>query len=92
MLDSPVITSNTTESHYSFWFSWWSALKAWLIGVLIGALKRSGPIPAHVALIMDGNRRFAKRNRLPRASSGHFEGARTLERVRREEIELFIIL
>lgn len=56
-------------------------MKALLIAILITALKRSGPIPAHVAIIMDGNRRFAKRNRLPRASSGHFEGARTLERV-----------
>lgn len=37
-------------------------------------------IPKHVAIIMDGNRRWAKKRGLP-ASLGHSEGANTLERV-----------
>lgn len=43
---------------------------------------KSGPIPKHVAIIMDGNRRFAKRNNFDRAK-GHLMGfdklAQTLE-------------
>lgn len=33
----------------------------------------SGPIPKHIAVIMDGNRRWAKQRKLP-ASMGHREG------------------
>lgn len=37
-------------------------------------------IPAHVAIIMDGNGRWAKRRGLPR-TAGHAQGARTVERI-----------
>ena len=37
------------------------------------AILRAGPIPQHVAIIMDGNRRYAKRNSLERAE-GHLKG------------------
>jgi undecaprenyl diphosphate synthase len=40
-------------------------------------LKRSGPIPAHVAVIMDGNGRWAKKRGLPRVA-GHREGIRSV--------------
>jgi undecaprenyl diphosphate synthase len=40
-------------------------------------LKRSGPIPAHVAIIMDGNGRWAKAHGLPRVA-GHREGVRSV--------------
>lgn len=34
---------------------------------------KSGPIPKHVAVIMDGNRRFAMKNSMERAE-GHLKG------------------
>ncbi len=39
-----------------------------------------GPVPRHVAFIMDGNRRWAKERGLS-VDQGHLEGARALERV-----------
>ena len=56
--------------------------KALLVTLLISGLKASGPIPRHVAIIMDGNRRFAKKKGLSHVSEGHFEGAKTLEKVK----------
>lgn len=38
------------------------------------------PCPAHVAIIMDGNRRWAKREGLP-AIAGHWKGAETLTEI-----------
>ena len=40
-------------------------------------LKKSGEIPAHIAIIMDGNGRWAKQRGLPRAS-GHKRGVDTV--------------
>ena len=37
-----------------------------------------GDVPNHVAIILDGNRRWAKRN-LKIANSGHFRGADAVE-------------
>lgn len=56
-------------------------LKAALITILIVGLRSSGPIPRHVAIIMDGNRRYAKKKEFSHVSEGHFEGAKTLEKV-----------
>lgn len=39
-----------------------------------------GPIPGHIAIIMDGNGRWASRRGLPR-NAGHREGANTLKRI-----------
>ena len=36
--------------------------------------------PKHIAIIMDGNRRWAKQRNLP-AKLGHKEGAKTLEKI-----------
>ncbi len=41
---------------------------------------RSGKIPEHIAIIMDGNRRYAKRRGLP-AYMGHFFGSKKAEKV-----------
>lgn len=41
---------------------------------------RVGPIPCHLALIMDGNRRFAKLNQ-QKTLQGHLEGFKTLTNV-----------
>lgn len=43
------------------------------------ALRHCGPIPQHVAFIMDGNRRWARKAKLP-AHEGHPEGGQTLLR------------
>ena len=41
---------------------------------------KTGPIPKHVAMIMDGNRTYAKKHRLP-LKEGHFAGANALVKV-----------
>lgn len=41
---------------------------------------RSGPIPRHIAFIMDGNRRFAKSNNLE-LGEGHVAGFESLGNV-----------
>jgi undecaprenyl diphosphate synthase len=43
-------------------------------------LKRSGEIPMHIAIIMDGNGRWAKRRGLPRVA-GHREGVKSVRDV-----------
>jgi undecaprenyl diphosphate synthase len=44
---------------------------------LIEDIKKCGNIPAHIAIIMDGNGRWAKKKRLPRAA-GHKRGVETV--------------
>lgn len=44
------------------------------------ALRGAGPVPRHVAIIMDGNHRWAKRRHLPGAA-GHRAGARNVRPV-----------
>lgn len=48
--------------------------------LLIGSL-RQGPIPQHVAFVMDGNRRFARNHRIE-TLEGHNLGFEALARVR----------
>lgn len=55
----------------------WAILQ--LRELLIGAL-RQGPIPQHVAFVMDGNRRFAKNHRIETVE-GHNLGFEALARV-----------
>ena len=69
---------------------YWDYLKAALIAVLIAGFRASGPIPRHVAIIMDGNRRYAKKKGFTHVSEGHFEGAKTLEKVRNTYIHMYI--
>jgi undecaprenyl diphosphate synthase len=52
-------------------------------------LDKEGIIPSHIAIIMDGNGRWASRRGLPR-SAGHREGANTLKRIVRASDELGI--
>lgn len=66
-------------------------LKAMFISMLISGLKSSGPIPKHVAIIMDGNRRYAKKKGFSHVSEGHFEGAKTLEKVKIIEFAEFLL-
>ena len=52
------------------------------------AILAAGPIPRHVAFIMDGNRRYA-RGRHMEAFRGHVEGFQTLKQVRMHRIFFF---
>lgn len=47
--------------------------------VMLAVLK-TGPLPAHIGLIMDGNRRFAKQQGL-KLEEGHTAGAQSLAEV-----------
>jgi ditrans,polycis-polyprenyl diphosphate synthase len=49
--------------------------------LLIGALSQ-GPIPRHVAFVMDGNRRYARSHKIE-TIEGHHRGFEALARVRR---------
>ncbi|KAF8870962.1 Decaprenyl diphosphate synthase-like protein [Gymnopilus junonius] len=40
----------------------------------------SGPIPKHIAFILDGNRRYARKNNMP-VPQGHSEGSESLHRM-----------
>ncbi|MBU4374274.1 MAG: di-trans,poly-cis-decaprenylcistransferase [Euryarchaeota archaeon] len=58
-----------------------------LAGILYGSYEalltneiREKPVPSHVAIIMDGNRRFAKKHGMAQYY-GHFRGADTTEKV-----------
>lgn len=46
----------------------------------VAQIIRTGPIPKHIAFVMDGNRRFAKKNRLE-SGEGHFAGFETFIRI-----------
>jgi ditrans,polycis-polyprenyl diphosphate synthase len=47
--------------------------------LLIGAL-RQGPVPKHIAFVMDGNRRYARNHRIE-SVEGHHLGFEALARV-----------
>ncbi|KAJ2846129.1 cis-prenyltransferase [Coemansia erecta] len=42
---------------------------------------KQGPIPAHIAFIMDGNRRYARKSHMDKVSGGHFAGFKKLSTV-----------
>ena len=48
-------------------------LGKWARQLVAGAVAASGPVPAHVGLILDGNRRYAAARHLGRAE-GHAAG------------------
>ena len=48
--------------------------------VLQAELKKSGEIPNHIAIIMDGNGRWAKKRGLPRVA-GHRRGVETVREI-----------
>jgi len=76
-----VYSSITTM--FSFLLAFWSALVSLIHDVFLRitiAVLSSGPIPRHIAFIMDGNRRYAgKRNKL--VHEGHADGFEAMERM-----------
>ena len=54
--------------------------------LLLGAL-RQGPVPEHVAFVMDGNRRFARKNRIE-IVDGHNMGFEALAKVPSDRTQL----
>ena len=72
----------------SYLAAWLSSL--WTRFVLL--VLSTGPIPNHIAFVMDGNRRYARRKGEP-VSSGHDQGSQALRRVRNNiPMPLYIIL
>ena len=63
----------------SSWALIWRVLK-YSIYIFILKILATGPMPNHVAFIMDGNRRYARKNGKP-VVQGHVEGADTFLRV-----------
>lgn len=78
----PKTSKAKPNSFVRFIRDYYDYFRALFISILITGLKVSGPIPEHVAIIMDGNRRYAKKKGFLHVSEGHFEGAKTLEKVR----------
>ena len=52
-------------------------------------LKKSGEIPKHIAIIMDGNGRWAKKRGLPRAA-GHTRGVESVRDIVKAFIAIWI--
>lgn len=67
------------------WIQERSKEKTWLQRLATRVVK-AGPIPKHVAFIMDGNRRFARKNSIDRAE-GHLQGFNKLA-----EVSVFFII
>ena len=62
---------------------WWTRLQEKITEKARNFLLRilaAGPIPKHVAFVMDGNRRYARKNQLA-VQEGHSEGYVALRRV-----------
>ena len=60
----------------------WADLR--LRDLLIGALSQ-GPVPQHIAMVMDGNRRYARQRRIEIAD-GHNMGFEAMAQVRNNAI------
>ncbi|KAJ1663506.1 hypothetical protein EV178_004910 [Coemansia sp. RSA 1646] len=48
---------------------------------LLVLIVKQGPIPGHIAFIMDGNRRYARKSHMEKVSGGHFAGFKKLSTV-----------
>jgi undecaprenyl diphosphate synthase len=60
--------------------SWRENIKKIIIKIKIFVMSESGLVPNHVAIIMDGNRRWATKRGLPKII-GHTEGAKAMKRI-----------
>lgn len=58
----------------------WNWIQAWILIPIAVRVLRMGAIPKHVAIVMDGNRRWATGHALEK-KEGHFFGYKKLEQV-----------
>ncbi len=73
-----------------FWKRWFNSnASANIDDINIDSIKKSAIIPEHVAIIMDGNGRWAKKRSLPRVA-GHREGIKALRKTTKLANELGI--
>lgn len=61
--------------------SWFEETERTFLESLAISVIRCGPIPKHVAFIMDGNRRYANKNHLENVVTGHSRGFDQLTKV-----------
>lgn len=74
----------------AFWKRWFNSnASAKIDDISIDSIKKSAIIPEHVAIIMDGNGRWAKKRALPRVA-GHREGIKVLRNTTKLANELGI--
>ena len=74
------------------WMLWplqmlWDWIAPRLHRLILAVLRRHLHVPRHVAFIMDGNRRYARRHHMHQ-HDGHLMGFQKLEQVRTSEITL----
>uniref|UniRef100_A0A7I4XZ95 Alkyl transferase n=1 Tax=Haemonchus contortus TaxID=6289 RepID=A0A7I4XZ95_HAECO len=73
----------TTEGEVDQVSEWWNTTlneRAWWHPI-VKAIVTSGPVPHHVAFVMDGNRRFAKTHQLGHVIHGHEKGFHQLAKI-----------
>ena len=66
--------------HYMMWWTWVQDKIAEKARNFLLRILAAGPIPRHVAFVMDGNRRYARKNQLA-VHHGHTKGYIALRRV-----------
>ncbi len=62
-------------------FGWMLAPLYWLYAWWLWSKIRIGPVPRHLALVIDGNRRFAERSKLRSVREGYAAGAKRVDDV-----------
>lgn len=60
--------------------TWTETAEGWLRQATIAVMSK-GPVPRHIAFILDGNRRYARKTGATNTKIGHYEGFRQLEKV-----------
>lgn len=61
--------------------SWFRKSELSFLQRFVGRILKAGPIPKHLAFIMDGNRRFANKKKLANVVTGHEQGFEKLTEV-----------
>lgn len=64
------------------------ALESYVARNIFLGILQAGPIPKHVAFIMDGNRRYSRANGVP-VAKGHYKGSQAAANVSRIQIPAY---
>ena len=62
---------------------WFNKKKLSFLETTVIKILKTGSIPRHVAFIMDGNRRFARKKKFKSVAKGHAQGFDQLQQVSR---------